>query len=251
MLLRRLTQHIQQQNWFAVVLDLMIVVVGVFIGLQVQDWATENKRLNSERQYLERLHDEVEQLAMTRKMYDETRTQFSQVLFEIVDILNSLDQEISLTDEQCRVIAHSSFTTIPPAELPSATELISSGRLDQIASSALRDHILSYVQDTARVRDLITLLNESNIDLSRVYPNLLRTKVFHSDHKRDSIGLSAKCTANELITNQAFMNDFSANAFMYIIYTERGVLEVSEKLAELHAELDTTLGIKHPVKAVE
>jgi hypothetical protein len=250
MLLRRVTQHVQNQNWFAVSLDFLIVVFGVYIGLQVQDWAVEKNRLSSERQYLERLHDEVEQLAMTREMYDQTRTQFSQVLFEIIDILNAVDQEITLTDEQCRIITHSSFTTIPPAELPSATELISSGRLDQIASPALRDSILSYVQDAARVRDLITLLNESNIDLSRIYPNLLQTKVSHTDYKRDSIGLSAKCNANELRANQAFMNDFSANAYMYIIYTERGVLEVSEKLAELHNELDTTLGINHPVKEV-
>jgi hypothetical protein len=30
MILRRLTQHIKAQNWFAVALDFFIVVVGVF-----------------------------------------------------------------------------------------------------------------------------------------------------------------------------------------------------------------------------
>ena len=38
MLLRRITQHVKDQNWFAVFIDLVIVVVGVFIGIQVANW---------------------------------------------------------------------------------------------------------------------------------------------------------------------------------------------------------------------
>ncbi|MEL6859626.1 MAG: hypothetical protein AAGJ84_11055 [Pseudomonadota bacterium] len=38
MLLRRITKHVKDQNWFAVGLDFAIVVVGVFIGLQVANW---------------------------------------------------------------------------------------------------------------------------------------------------------------------------------------------------------------------
>ena len=38
MLLRRLTRHVKEQNWFAVGLDFVIVVVGVFIGIQVANW---------------------------------------------------------------------------------------------------------------------------------------------------------------------------------------------------------------------
>lgn len=33
MILRRLTKHVKDQNWFAVALDFLIVVVGVFIGI--------------------------------------------------------------------------------------------------------------------------------------------------------------------------------------------------------------------------
>ena len=37
MILRRITSHLKDQNWFAVCLDLSIVV-GVFIGIQVANW---------------------------------------------------------------------------------------------------------------------------------------------------------------------------------------------------------------------
>ncbi|MEO0438121.1 MAG: hypothetical protein AAF098_14575 [Pseudomonadota bacterium] len=38
MLLRRLAKHVEDQNWFAVGIDLAIVVIGVFIGIQVANW---------------------------------------------------------------------------------------------------------------------------------------------------------------------------------------------------------------------
>ncbi|MFK8032411.1 MAG: hypothetical protein AB8G18_19480 [Gammaproteobacteria bacterium] len=38
MLLRSITKHIKDQNWFAVALDFFIVVIGVFIGIQVANW---------------------------------------------------------------------------------------------------------------------------------------------------------------------------------------------------------------------
>lgn len=41
MLLRRVIDHVNAQNWFAVGLDFVIVVVGVFIGIQVANWNDE------------------------------------------------------------------------------------------------------------------------------------------------------------------------------------------------------------------
>lgn len=38
MLLRRVTKHVKDQNWFAVGIDFVIVVIGVFIGIQVANW---------------------------------------------------------------------------------------------------------------------------------------------------------------------------------------------------------------------
>ena len=38
MFLRRIAAHLKTQNWTAVGLDLLIVVIGVFIGTQVSNW---------------------------------------------------------------------------------------------------------------------------------------------------------------------------------------------------------------------
>lgn len=38
MILRRLTANLRAQNWMAITIDFLIVVVGVFIGMQVSNW---------------------------------------------------------------------------------------------------------------------------------------------------------------------------------------------------------------------
>jgi len=38
MLLRRVTEHVREQNWTAIGIDFVIVVVGVFVGIQVSNW---------------------------------------------------------------------------------------------------------------------------------------------------------------------------------------------------------------------
>lgn len=40
MIPRRLEKHVRAQNWFAVGLDFVLVVVGVFIGIQMSNWNT-------------------------------------------------------------------------------------------------------------------------------------------------------------------------------------------------------------------
>lgn len=39
MILRRLTKHVKDQNWFAVTLDFFIVVLGILIAFQINTWS--------------------------------------------------------------------------------------------------------------------------------------------------------------------------------------------------------------------
>lgn len=55
MIRRRITKHVRDQNWFAVGIDFLIVVVGVFIGIQVANWNDERVDEDRARAYLERI----------------------------------------------------------------------------------------------------------------------------------------------------------------------------------------------------
>jgi hypothetical protein len=60
MILRRITQHVRDQNWTAVGIDFLIVVVGVFVGLQASTWNAERIDRSREAAFLTGLAGDVE-----------------------------------------------------------------------------------------------------------------------------------------------------------------------------------------------
>lgn len=51
MILRRFNEHVKDQNWFAVWLDLIVVVVGIFLGLQVTQWNDDRQDVKWEQEF--------------------------------------------------------------------------------------------------------------------------------------------------------------------------------------------------------
>ena len=60
MILRKLAEAITEQNWFTVMLEVLIVVVGIFIGLQADDWNQERRDRIDEQLYLAELMEDFE-----------------------------------------------------------------------------------------------------------------------------------------------------------------------------------------------
>ena len=60
MILRRLAHAIRQQNWFTVVLEVAIVVLGILIGLQVDDWNQQRLERASDQRALHLFIDELQ-----------------------------------------------------------------------------------------------------------------------------------------------------------------------------------------------
>lgn len=60
MILRRFSEAMKSQNWFIVFIELMVLVVGIFVGLQVDDWNQSRQDRVEERLYLEELLEDFE-----------------------------------------------------------------------------------------------------------------------------------------------------------------------------------------------
>ncbi len=59
MILRRVIDHVKAQNWTAIALDFVIVVMGVFLGIQVSNWNAARADAIRANDYLSRLHDDL------------------------------------------------------------------------------------------------------------------------------------------------------------------------------------------------
>lgn len=59
MILRRLVDALRRQDWATVLIEFLIVVIGIFVGLQVNNWNEARVFANQERAYLQQLRDEL------------------------------------------------------------------------------------------------------------------------------------------------------------------------------------------------
>lgn len=141
MLLRRVTQHVKDQNWFAVGIDFFIVVVGVFIGLQVANWNDARGERADAAVVIERLEQDFEQILeradLSLTAHDRNLNAAGRLILGIRN--QALEEETLLED----IGAASNFSTFP-GKSSTFTQLVSGGQLELIRSQDLRRALTEY-----------------------------------------------------------------------------------------------------------
>jgi hypothetical protein len=89
MLLRRIKNNIKTENWFAVLIDFLIVVLAVFVGLQIWNWNEEHSAQSYYLPALERLDTEIKINNLTVAKVDTEAVQSLQIFWDALDILFS------------------------------------------------------------------------------------------------------------------------------------------------------------------
>ena len=134
MILARLTRAIRQQNYYAVVLEFIIVIAGVVIGFQVTAW-------NAERQ------DRALEAVIICRLMDDFSTIGPDVRQHLSDAHRTADQASALVraaQEGLDLDTLGRFSTdifmlrVPPAGSATYAQLISNGDIGLVRSSELR-----------------------------------------------------------------------------------------------------------------
>ncbi|MEO7938202.1 MAG: hypothetical protein ABIR55_06230 [Burkholderiaceae bacterium] len=158
MILRRLSTSLKEQNWTAIWIEFVLLVAGVFIGIQVANWNEARRDRVLARQYLERLREDF--------VLSVSGAEDSNVALEKQAGLASLMLErlraCRLDDRQRDAFAEGLYR-LGRQEPPMLTrgtldELGSTGRLGIIRSVRLRRALSKVVQRqerTAKVFDII------------------------------------------------------------------------------------------------
>jgi|GEM_PF-1483000 len=158
MILRRLTKHVKDQNWFAVGLDFLIVVFGVFIGLQVSNWNAASTERAIERQLLSQIQDDVlAAVALKTEWLVDMETHRTS-LIEAVDVIQNKPEQQTISDAQCRAMWTSHLIFYPVAPLGSLDEILSRGDLSTSRGQALRPSLLRYRDHHEVIKQLNTSL---------------------------------------------------------------------------------------------
>ncbi len=152
MILRRVIAHFRKQEWTAIALDFLIVVAGVFIGIQVSNWNAARAEGADERALLGRLHEETRALLEIQKSEFADQAPRINALTGIHPLLFDPAPGRALTDVECRIIAISHWQPAPTDELPILEEAISTGRIELVSNQTIKANLRSFslIRDRAR-----------------------------------------------------------------------------------------------------
>jgi hypothetical protein len=141
MILRRLTKHVKDTNWFAVALDFVIVVFGVFIGLQVNNWNTARADIADAHVVLKRLEQDFVNILTNTDSGIASRTESLRAAGRLVTgIRDKKFNEDTLLIDMTAATAYGK----PSGASSTFTELVSTGRLKLIQNQALRTSLAEY-----------------------------------------------------------------------------------------------------------
>lgn len=147
MILRRIIAHVRRQEWTAICIDFVIVVIGVFVGIQVANWneARADERLG--RAYAARLAANfATDLASRRALADYYAAVLDSV--ERTDALLADPQ----SDPQALVVAAyraSEINYMPPSRA-TWDEIVSSGHTGLLSPEVARNAAEYFAYDTPR-----------------------------------------------------------------------------------------------------
>ncbi len=168
MILRRIVEHVRTQNWTAIGIDFVIVVLGVFMGIQLGNWnetRAEEARGESIRARLAAEFIDIEP-QVARHVRNVTRWR---------DLADGLAEDVlsGAIDLQTQEFADRSLAIswhVPAGGSNTVAELINQGDMDLLGSPDLVDLLLEFQSTSVRhVTAGASLFQEASEDFRRIW----------------------------------------------------------------------------------
>ena len=243
MILRRITEHVKAQNWFAVGIDFFIVVVGVFIGIQVANWNAARKDRAEEAIFLEALYQDVLELEKSSNQLVKTRIEALKTIEAASDVLFGKVEWRDLTGDECDVVSTSHSPGIVATSLPSWTALRDAGRTNILRSAELRRGLATLTQRRESLDRIMGVAEAQGYNLLYQHPDLFVSQPFRltleEAPERMHFDARTTCDAEAFSQNQAAMSGLASNMNRYSAVVNRfGIVPWVEQVTEIRMILE-------------
>lgn len=142
MVIRRIRDHVVDHNWFAVAVDVGIVVLGVFLGIQVNNWnlarLTRDQARDDRAMLIGDLEANQHNLAMRTHYYQWVHDSAARALA-------GLDRPSSALGSQFLIDAYTASQILPWSLKRNGYDQIQAGgRIGALGDAALRDKVTNF-----------------------------------------------------------------------------------------------------------
>lgn len=172
MILRRIIAHLRDQQWTALALDFLIVVAGVFVGIQASNYNAERAERRLEAEYADRILADLDQILTTaQNQRDFEREKTRQVAKAIA--LTSLPASDKKSLELGNLLTVMIIRLSPNYESPTFSDLQNSGRMASISDVNLRKKLSTYFSRLQYLRGAMGRNNDAYVE---TYVDFLRAE---------------------------------------------------------------------------
>ena len=252
MILQRLTNSLKERDWSTALVEILIVVIGIFLGLQIDDWNQARKDRIDEGIFLKSLHDDVLQADALGSRLRQRRIDRLDWTMGAGDVLFSRSGRNTLTERECSGIVWTTAFNFTASGLPSVDELIGTGRMGIIRNAELRTALVALRQTRAALDTAISEKTASSnfVFLPRAFPDLFQMNA-DFDQAMGEVTTQNVCDLEGMRANRHFLNQFSANVDGYDAYIRDGLRPWSLQFDRVHELVDNALGVNHSVEDTE
>ena len=198
MILRSVTQHVKAQNWTAVAIDFVIVVVGVFIGIQVANWNAAEVEARKLEQQLANLQIELEGNLDRINEY----RQFASSQIEAINQLRAAFDDPAAADPDS-VDANLFYSLrvfhLQP-EMVAYQELVDTGGVRALANTPVREALTKWEFDLAWVQriDRDTLEFRDDVVMPPMVELVSIAAIAEDDPQQTSVGFAPSRFRNDV-----------------------------------------------------
>ena len=239
MILRRFIVHIEEQNWFAVGLDVIVVIVGIFLGMQVTEWNEERKNQYEEKRLLTDLHTDLTNAIARVDSLLERMSEYNRTIDLAARKIFSTEFKGSLSDDECRDIARGHIAPhLKVKGISTLEEVLATGKLPLISDRELRKEVLKMHSQLELDSDQIDFVVNDLKNLPDNHANLFpRMLTEHDD-------VAVQCDIDRIRSDQTVMNKIVSNRGRHLGIEGR-FTQQRKALLELKTLIENTLKAEH------
>jgi hypothetical protein len=159
-LLRRLQKEAHSHNWLAVTVDLVIVIVGVFLGIEAANWNESRKERAEERRYYAQVIGDLRTDQRTLRSALERSKRFDEAAEETLQSLTSGVPARTSPGRFAVQLHYAGFLYLPRSARSTYDELISTGNLGLLKNQRAKAAIAEYYATFDEIRQWDGLLRQ-------------------------------------------------------------------------------------------
>ncbi|MEQ9317191.1 MAG: hypothetical protein RLN72_15160 [Henriciella sp.] len=168
MILQRLASSIRKQDWFTFLIETLIVVLGVFLGIQLGNWNEARQDRLREARYIERLDSEMDVIRDRLAGGVDVFTQSARGLDLLLDNIRlhraSPDADLPNDETLAYAVLNMTAGRVPAGSPAAFKEMVSSGALEILRNDELRQALFAYDEFAVIGRDAWRTIREQQHD---------------------------------------------------------------------------------------